>query len=201
MLLLTETFPAASFALRIKAATGTGIPANVWPLPSELFGFVNVFTSPSQNRSAETSLVGIVLTIYIAWKVLGGVVKKAANMHVFVASISAILIMCLGFFLSTTGKLGTNYIYLKVSTYVAPIVVIALFVALDEQKSQKLQLSRFRFTATLLTLLVLSSAVTAQLDINRDGTKIPEQYKALIENAGVQEFLRSNNFLAPYLGT
>ena len=100
-----------TFDLRLRAATGTGIPSAIWAFPSEIFGFVDVFSQETVTRSFETTAVGIFLSLAILWQLVKKLREKSMASDIAVMGITGFLTIAIGFVLSYTGKQQTNYIF------------------------------------------------------------------------------------------
>jgi hypothetical protein len=193
-----------TFDYRLKAATGTGLPSQIWPLPSELMGLINIFTSEMEKRSQETLLLALLFTAYVIFKVGQGILRRSPTSWIAVLGLSGVITFAIGFILSITGRLSTNYIYLKVSTYVVPIVVIALFSLLDHSFNKSARLvkakkSYFLILPSLIAGFVLFSGVSASNGLSKGGVSLPYGFKPLLQNADLQNELRAYNYLTPYL--
>jgi hypothetical protein len=202
--LLVPAFTYASlltFDLRLKAASGTGVPSQIWPLPSELLGFVNIFSSKTESRSSETLLIAIILSTYFLYKLLYGLREKKNETWVSIAGVGVFVIFLVGFLLSISGPLSTNYIYLKVATYVAPLGIILVFIVLEQTGLRGLR-TRVRTSLvvpTLLSLIAVLSSVSAQSKLSSEATTIPHAFSRLLDDEKIQRELSSYNYLAPYL--
>jgi len=173
-----------TFDFRIRAASGTGLPSQIWPLPSEILGFVDIFTSGSSVRTSETLLLAILITVYFIYKLIQGKFRISGFSWLSNLGIASLVVIGIGFVLSITGKLGTNYIYLKVATYIAPLLIISLFLLLDGTKSV---LSRSKFSwnlvtpALLMAVAVLSSFNSSE-NLTKQGTNIPGEFAKLLDD-------------------
>jgi hypothetical protein len=195
---------ALTFDYRLKAATGTGIPSTIWPLPSELMGFVDIFTSGSQTRTSETLLVALVLTSYILFKVLQSVLRKSETSWLGFLGLSSFIVFGIGFFLSVSGRLGTNYIYLKVSTYIVPLTLIVLVALLDHSfnksaKPIRQKVPLYLITPIIFALLAFTSGANSNSSFFRLGMTVPSGFTPLLEDRVLQDELKSYNYLTPYI--
>jgi hypothetical protein len=193
-----------TFDYRLKAATGTGLPSQIWPLPSELMGLFNIFTSEVGKRSPETLLVALIFTSYVLFKIGQSILRKSSTSWIAVLGSAALITFVIGFILSITGKLGTNYIYLKVSTYVVPMAVIALFALLDHSFNKSANLTKakrpyYLILPSLIAGFVLFSGVSASNGLIKGGVSLPYGFKPLLQNADLQNELKDYNYLTPYL--
>ena len=192
-----------TFDLRLQAASGTGIPSQIWPLPSELLGFVNIFTGSTEARSPETLLLAIIISIYFLAKLAPGLKKKNNEGWISVAGYGVFAVFGVGLLLSLTGPLGTNYIYLKVATYVSPLALILIFVVLEKSKIGNLKLNKQLTTSSIvpisLVIVAIVSAATAQSGTKQQATTIPYAYKDLLDNSNLQYELEEYNYMLPYV--
>jgi hypothetical protein len=203
-----------TFDLRLKAATGTGLASNLWSFPSEIFGFIDVFSSTEGKRSFETMLLGIFISGAILIAVGKKIYKRQGDYMLGYLSLSAFLVMLIGFVLSYTGKLQTNYIYNKVSIYVTPLIII-LWLTSFKFPSQKLlsnstnrkssstdrHISKIGFALSLLvvTSVPMFSSFSATNSLSSQGTTIPYDFGNLIDNEDVQKRVTNYNYLTPYI--
>jgi hypothetical protein len=203
-----------TFDLRLKAATGTGLASNLWSFPSEIFGFIDVFSSTEAKRSFETMLLGIIVTSAIIFSLVKKSRVGQGDYHLAYLSLSAFIVVLIGFILSYTGKLQTNYIYNKVSIYVTPLIIILWVTSfkLPNQKSprnsnMKMLTSRDRHVSKIgfaLSLLIVTgipmvSSFSATKSLSTQGTTIPYDFAELIENKSVQKRIKDYNYLTPYI--
>jgi len=190
-----------TFDFRIRAASGTGLPSQIWPLPSEILGFVDIFTSDSSARTSETMLLAILITSYFIYKLIQGKFKIKSLSWLSNLGIAALAVVGVGFVLSITGKLGTNYIYLKVATYIAPLLIISLFLLLDGTKSVlgKRKFSWNLITPALLMVIALTSSYNSSGNLAKQGTNIPGEFGKLLDDPEIQRELNDFNYLTPYI--
>lgn len=200
-----------TFDLRLRAATGTGIPSAIWSFPSELLGFVDVFSQTTILRSPETTLLGLFLTLSIFWQLAKKIPQRNLGSDFAALGIAGLATMLVGFILSYTGRLHTNYIYSKISVYVAPLVLIALIASLktpkpnSSKKPTPKQIRTHKFSmagyfSVLITIALITgaSSFNATKNIVKQGTAIPYAYGALMEDAELQEQLSTYNYLLSY---
>jgi hypothetical protein len=190
-----------TFDYRIRAASGTGLPSQIWPLPSEILGFVDIFTGGSAMRTSETLLIAVAITGYFVFKLTQGQVKIKRLAWLSQLGVVGLIVVGIGYILSVTGKLGTNYIYLKVATYVAPLLIIALFLLLDGTKSA-LGKSKFEWNMIVPSLLMVLSLVTSynsSSNLLNQGTNIPSEFGELLDSEKLQRELEDYNYLIPYI--
>lgn len=201
-----------TFDLRLRAATGTGIPSTIWPFPSEIFGFIDVFSQESIMRSNETTALGIFLTMAILWQLIKKLPEKSIVSDVVALGITGFVTIAIGFFLSYTGKQHTNYIYTKVAVYVTPIIIVAWIasfkapkgfsggkVSSAQMKSYKYSTAGFISAVSIAALIATFSSYTATKNISVQGTAIPYTFAKLIDDKVAQEELAKYNYLTNYI--
>jgi len=201
-----------TFDLRLRAATGTGIPSAIWAFPSEIFGFIDVFSQESNSRSNETTALGIFLTLAILWQLVKKLPDKSIISDVAVMGIAGFITIAIGFVLSYTGKQHTNYIYTKIAVYVTPIIVIAWIVSFKSpkvpsgRKASSAQMRPYKYISAgyisavcIAASIATFSSYTATKNISIQGTAIPYTFAKLIEDEAAQEELTKYNYLTNYI--
>ena len=201
-----------TFDLRLQAAQGTGTGAGIWPYPSESLGFVDVFSVPSAIRSAETTVVGLLLTLSIAWLLIKRIPKRTIDSDFAALGITGLATMLVGFILSYAGRLHTPYIFSKISVYVAPIVVIAFIAILKEPKSsgskkasgkqaQTKKNSALGYQVVLISLAIITagSSLNATNNNAKQSGVISYAFAPLMQDKQAQATLSSNNYLVSYI--
>ena len=201
-----------TFDLRLRAATGTGIPSAVWALPSEIFGFIDVFSQETVTRSPETTAIGIFLTLAILWQLIKKFSEKSVASDFAALGITGFITIAIGFVLSYTGKLQTNYIYTKIAVYVTPIIVIAWIASFKapkalsgaktsstQMKSNKYATSGYITLVSVAALIATFSSYVATKNISIQGTAIPYTFAKLIDDKDAQAELAKYNYLTNYI--
>jgi hypothetical protein len=203
-----------TFDLRLKAATGTGLSANLWALPSEIFGFIDIFSSEEGKRSFETMFLGLLISGAILVALAKKIYKRQGEYLLGYLSIAAFVVVLIGFILSYTGKLQTNYIYNKVAIYVTPLIIILWLTSFKSpgqksssnttsknSKSTEKQVSKIGFALSLfaVTSIPMLSSFSATNSLSTQGTTIPYEFANLIENKDLQERISEYNYLTPYI--
>ena len=203
-----------TFDLRLKAATGTGLSSQLWSFPSEIFGYIDVFSSEEAKRSFETMLLGLLITGAILFSLMKKLRNRQGDYLLAYLSLSAFIVVLIGFILSYTGKLQTNYIYNKVSIYVTPLIIILWLTSfkLPNQKtsnnskkkiptSTDHQVSKIGFALSLLivTSIPMASSFSSTKSLSTQGTTIPYDFAVLIDNEEVQKRIAEYNYLTPYI--
>lgn len=203
-----------TFDLRLKAATGTGLTANLWSFPSEIFGYIDVFSAEEGKRSFETMFLGLIISGAILVALGQKIHQRQGDYLLGYLSLAAFVVMLIGFVLSYTGKLQTNYIYNKVAIYVTPLILIlwlTSFKSPDQKsssnstnkksKSTEKKVSKIGFALSLfaVTSIPMLSSFSATNSLSTQGTTIPYEFAKLIENKDLQERISEYNYLTPYI--
>jgi hypothetical protein len=201
-----------TFDLRLRAATGTGIPSAIWAFPSEIIGLVDVFSQETLTRSFETTAVGIFLTLAILWQLVKKLPEKSMTSDIAVMGITGFITIAIGFVISYTGKQHTNYIYTKIAVYVTPIIVIAWIVSFKtpkalsgaranstQIKSRKYATYGYVTAVSIAALIATFSSYTATKNISVQGTAIPYTFARLIDDKDAQAELAKYNYLTNYI--
>jgi hypothetical protein len=203
-----------TFDLRLKAATGTGLTANLWSFPSEIFGYIDVFSSEEGKRSFETMFLGLVISGAILVALGKKIYKRQGDYLLGYLSLAAFVVVLIGFIISYTGKLQTNYIYNKVAIYVTPLIIILWLTSFKSPgqksssnstnktgKSTEKHVSKIGFALSLfvVTSVPMLSSFSATNSLSTQGTTIPYEFANLIENKDLQERVSEYNYLTPYI--
>jgi hypothetical protein len=86
-----------TFDLRLKAATGTGLASQLWSFPSEIFGYVDVFSATESKRSFETMLLGMMVTSAILFSLVKKSRSRQGDYLLAYLSFSAFIVVLIGF--------------------------------------------------------------------------------------------------------
>ena len=193
---------AITFDLRLKAAQSTGIASAIWPFPSEIMGVVNVLSPNQLKRSPEVLLIAILATAYIIYSITRLYFRREKlDRLIALVGIGALVVMLIGFILSYTGKLRTDYIYMKVSVYVSYIVFITFAYSLfpSKIKSIKASTKSVGVTLTIFAMAVFATSASATSELTKTGTTIPYEFKPLLQSEKIQNKLEIYNYLTTYI--
>ena len=193
---------AITFDLRLKAAQSTGIASAIWPFPSEIMGLVNVLSPNQLKRSPEVLLIAILATAYIIYSISKLYLRREKlDRLIALVGFSALIVMLIGFILSYTGKLRTDYIYMKVSVYVSYIVFITFAYSLFPSKIKSIKASTrsVGITLTVFAMGVFATSASATSELSKTGTIIPYEFKPLFQNEKIQNELEKFNYLTTYI--
>ena len=192
----------ASLSYRSAAANGTGTTTGIWKTPSQLMGIFDVFSTPNASQSKFTFYLSIIITVLIIVFALSGLLHKDRR-HLLVTSLAqaSIIIIAIGLTLSIYSNNRSDYIYNKITNYVAPFLVFSILVLISLRFNGKMK----NYVAKLLLVLVPLTTVSSALLFENKFYKsteviiIPTSYSNLLTNDDLQEYLRSHNYLQPYM--
>ena len=198
-----------TMSIRLKLAAGTGFLFNYWPLPSEMLGVINIWTGKvGVPRDPLVMLIGVLLSAAIIWLVLRGLISKASwDKSVSILGLS-IIIVCAGVaFWSKNTSLGSNYSYVKVATYVAPLFLLII----GERMSQNLKVKKAKnskndtpFWLRMVTpVFFVAILVGSVFQVNSGLVKqqefsYPSQMTAILNDSAAQAELSNYNYLTTY---
>ena len=122
-----------TMSIRLKLASGTGFLFNYWPLPSEMLGVINIWTGKAGSpRDPMVMLIGVLLSAAIIWLVLRGLMSKIVwDRSVSILGLSIIIVCAAVAFWAKNTSLGSNYSYVKVATYVGPLLLLIIGVGMS----------------------------------------------------------------------
>ncbi len=198
-----------TMSIRLKLASGTGFLFNYWPLPSEILGFINIWTGKAGvPRDPLVMMIGVLLSAAIIWLVLRGLTSKASwDKSVSILGLSIILVCGAVAFWSSNTSLGSNYSYVKVATYVTPLFLLII----GERMSQNLKPKRAKnskndtpFWLRMVTpIFFVSILVLSVFQVNSGLVKqqefsYPSAMTAILNDPAAQAELSNYNYLTTY---
>jgi hypothetical protein len=190
-----------NLSYRAAAASGTGTTTGIWKTPSQLVGIFNVFSITSDNQSEITFYTSILLTFVILFFFIKKLVfNNGENFIISNIAISSVVVISVGFILSFFGTSKSDYVYNKIASYLAPLVIFSLLVLLTEQvkKSKSSMVSRLVFSLIPITILGSGIQFIGKLNGSTEAVIIPAAYSELLQDQDLEKYLNSKNYLAPY---
>ncbi len=194
------------FDLRMQAASGTGTRLKLLPLPSELLGFLDSFSNNQSSFNPLVLILGIIITTGIVAKAIQTLIVRDKSFGDNLMLVTSLVIVSIGLIISLNGKLQTNYIYTKITVYLAPIIILTLYsLYLSDNtfiKSKNKRNPR-KSNQILVSILALFSILTLVISSNwlySDGNNISVRpvYADLISDKKLVKELENYNFLIPY---
>jgi hypothetical protein len=191
---------------RFSGSTGTGYNKGLWAFPSELLGFVDVFSQSEISRDFLSAVFSGSLTIFIIWCLVR--LMRSAGPYSFLGlmGMAAFFTIMLGLALSYFGKLQSNYIYSKFGVYLSAFILVPFIIYLGRLKQNrpatknsdtKLEL----LVPVLLVSVALFSSNNAVANAMNQGTTISSNFKELFSDSEAQREFSEYNYLASYVET
>ena len=199
----------STMSIRLRLASGTGFLFNYWPLPSEMLGVINIWTGkPGIPRDPMIMLIGVLLSTAIIFLILRGLFSKTAwDRSVSILGLS-ILVVCGGVALwAKNTSLGSNYSYVKVCTYLTPLLLLIIGERMSENlKSKQAKNSKndtplwlrmvtplFYVIVMVLTVLHVNPALAKTQEFS-----FPASMTAVLNDKAAQDELANYNYLTTY---
>ena len=199
----------STMSIRLRLASGTGILFNHWPLPSEMIGVINIWTGkPGVPRDALVLLVGVLLSVAIIFLILRGLNSKGVwDRSISILGLSIILV-CAGVALwSKNTSLGSNYAYVKVCTYLTPLLLLIIGDRMSENLKPKraknpkndtplwLRMTTpiFYVTVMILTVIHVNPALSKSQEFS-----YPSAMTKILNDKVAQDELSNYNYLTTY---
>ena len=198
-----------TMTIRLRLAAGTGLIFAHWPLPSEILGLFNIWTQiDGKSRDGGVMLAGILLSAGILWVALKSITSKKRDEKTLSYLALSIIMIC-GFVAlwAKNTSLGSNYSYVKVSTYLSPLFIMIIGHKLVSNKNLNVKAQRGKIsllssyiTPALYTLIVVSTAISANSEmINKAQYVVPAGQLKILGDPTAQEELEKYNYLTTYL--
>ena len=194
-----------TFGIRLKLAGGTGIDFKSWPLPSEVLGLFDVWTGdPLQGRDPLILFISIAVSFALLWLLLRPITKsESQDMRVLGISI---FILCAAVALwSLSSGPGRNYSFVKVSTYLTPLLILLLFarwnqIVSHERNRRKSQLGGWGLTIpAAFVVSVFTTAFLASGSIYQTSEYVvPAEQFDIYKDEKAQRELSEYNYIATY---
>jgi hypothetical protein len=198
-----------TMSIRLKLAAGTGLIFAHWPLPSEILGLFNIWTqTDGKPRDGGIMLAGVLLSLGIIWVALKGITSKAKEERTLSYLAASVLLLC-GFVAlwAKNTKLGSNYSYVKVSTYLSPLLLMIVGFKLISTKklnlknrNNKIGLFSSYITPILYVTIILFSAISANQGMIKNAQYlVPAAQMKILSDPAAQKELEDFNYLTTYL--
>jgi len=190
----------ASLGYRSDAASGTGTTSGSWKTPSQLMGIFNVFSITNESQSKFTFYLSIMISALIVIFVASRLLKDRKQLLVANLGQSSVIVIAIGLILSMYSGNRSDYIYNKVTNYVAPFLVFSVLILISLGFKGKVRNSIAKAMLVLVPITTIGSSLLFENKFYKstDTVIIPNLYSNLITNAALQEYLKSNNYLQPY---
>lgn len=190
-----------NLSYRAAAASGTGTTTGIWKTPTQLVGIFNVFSITTDNQSKITFYTSILLTfIILVFFIKKIVFSDGKNFIISNIAISSVVVISIGFILSFFGTSKSDYVYNKITGYLAPLVIFSLLFLLTEQfKNPKTSIvSKLIFSLIPITIIASGIQFIGKLNGSTEAVLIPAAYSKLLQDQELASYLSAKNYLAPY---
>lgn len=183
--------------LRITANSGTGASSGFWKPPSQFWGIFDMFTNPSSTQTKLLLIISIAISMLTLVVFILSIFKEEKNRYMSLLGLAGLIVTGIGFLISQNSKGQSDYIYSKVSLYMAPFIVIPLILVLYNSASRKKL--RQSIVYVVLTINVFSViSYENNFSKNPEVTIVPNEYSTVLENKEIKKYLLRNNYLMPY---
>jgi hypothetical protein len=194
-----------TLGIRMKLAGGTGIEFKSWPLPSETLGLFDVWTGdPLQGRGPAILFTSLVVSAAILFLLLCRI-PRSDTQNTRILGITILLLWIVVAAWSFTSGPGRNYSFVKVSTYLTPLLLLLLFTRWNLLVSHLSRIRRARVTnlkSTIPIIFVTSIFATAT---STSGSLyetaeyvVPAAQFNIYEDQPAQRELSEYNYIATY---
>lgn len=186
---------------RMKANLGTGIDTGNWRLPTQNFGLFTVYSQFSENNSRliQYSSLFILLSAIIFILFLIGMRPRIKSIFATSLFASSVLVG-LGFILAKFSRNSSDYVYNKISTFLAPFILASFLLFISSKSNSGIRKIENLFI-WFLPLIVFLSAVTVENSYSKStgfATIIPNEYSALLKNKKIFKYFQGSNYIHPY---
>ncbi len=199
----------STMSIRLKLASGTGILFNHWPLPSEMLGLINIWTGKAGTpRDPIVMLIGILFSVAIIWLVVKGLFSKVAwDKSLSILGLSIIIICGAVALWAKNTSLSSNYSYVKVATYVTPLLLLIIAVKISpnpgvkKSKNKKKASLSWLNILTPITCVVILVASTIQINtqlLKKQEFSFPPGMAQILKDEAAQAELNNYNYLTSY---
>lgn len=191
----------ANLDYRITANLGTGVNTGTWRLPTQNLGILSVYSEFTETSANLIRIISILILLSAFVLVLKILTVRPRSKSYFAGGLltSSILIM-LGFILANLSRNNSDYVYNKISTFLAPFIVVS-FLLLISNKTRP-GIKRFENTFFwFVPLIIVGSAITVENSYSKNTsytTIIPTQYSDLLKNIEIQNYFKDSNYILPY---
>jgi hypothetical protein len=186
---------------RINANLGTGVNTGVWRVPTQNLGFASSYSQFSENDSTFVRILSVfVLTIFVGIIFYVFKMRPKSTSIFFTSLIISCALVLLGFALAITSRNSSDYIYNKITTFLAPIILISFLLFINSKSTPSLK-SVNAYTNIFAACFIFISALFVEHSYasGRDyATIIPHQYANLLENEQINGYFQESNYILPY---
>jgi len=187
----------SNFRLRMLANTGTGSTSGFWKPPSEFWGIFDVFSAPDGKQYFLIQLISIAISMFIVIFFMFNVFNKEQVRYTSLIGVAALIVTAIGYLISLNSIGRSDYIYSKVSLYMAPLVITPLVFILIQSKSRKVYKNSIVY---LLLVINIVSVISYEYSFgkNSEAIIVPNEFSEYFKNIEAKNYLLEHNYLMPY---
>jgi hypothetical protein len=187
---------------RLAAASGTGASTGVWKLPPQLVGFFSQYSFLSEKENTIFTLLSILLCVMFSILLFKGLGRqRIIELPYVILGISSTFVVMIGFMIGYYGRVKSDYLYNKLTTYTAPFLVVSFFTLMYLTFNSKRLRPMLLPSVSILTLTVVFSALHVENQFSKDTyaiIKTPYEFNDLVKDQELFNYLNSNNYIMPY---
>jgi len=199
----------STMPIRLTLAAGTGIEFNYWPLPSEILGILDIWTQDmGKPRDPLYLLIGGIVSLSLFYFVVKGIKSKNATDKALSALGLAIFMVggLIALWAANTG-IKSNYSFVKVSTYMSPMLFLIIsekFAIKSGAKTNRSKLTTLKGWYGLATpisfvLVAALSATSANSSLYKKAEfSMPYKQLEVYKDKEAQAELENYNYLTSY---
>jgi hypothetical protein len=199
----------STMPIRLTLAAGTGIEFNYWPLPSEILGILDIWTQDmGKPRDPLYLLIGGIVSLSLFYFIVKGIKSKNATDKALSALGLAIFMVggLIALWAANTG-IKSNYSFVKVSTYMSPMLLLIIsekFAIKSGAKTNRSKLTTLKGWYGLVTpmsfvLVAALSANSANSSLYRKAEfSMPSKQLEIYKDKEAQAELENYNYLTTY---
>jgi hypothetical protein len=190
-----------NLTFRFDANLNTGLKTGNWRLPTQNLGFLPSYTEFAEAQSSLTKFLA--LTIFVIILIVMFVVtftNLRLNASFIILMWCSSLVCLIGYLLAQSSKGRSDYLYNKVTTYIAPFFVVSFLYLIKTNEIKFVKPIKSSFIISL-TFVVLISSVQVEYAFSKSRaftTILPNPYGEIMQNKKIKMYLESNNYILPY---
>lgn len=179
----------------------TGYKTGIWQAPTQLLGLLNIYPRADNSVPGYTSsiiLFSFILTIISGFFLTNFLIRSRKNPDLYGwLSATILVINLLALFVSFNGPVKSDYIYNKVNVYLSPLLMFSILVLLSRHEPFK-RFNTLIISGIFVLVVIPSINFTQIFSSPTESIQYPYQYRNILSDKSIQEYLKSKNFIQPY---
>jgi hypothetical protein len=183
-----------------RANLQTGYNTGIWQSPIQLLGLLSVYPKNGVLPSYTAVIVYFTffLTIILAASLITILIKSGKKPDLFAClSLLLLFINFIALVVSYNGPSGSDYIYNKINVYLHPLSMFAILLVLSRSTLVK-RFNFIVFSGILILVVTPSISYTEIFSKSNETIRFPYEYRQVLMDKAIQEYLNSKNFIQPY---